>query len=77
LESESNVGGIPYLLVDDEDALLSPAGDASKMAGQVIRLLDDRQLATHISRSAREKAVSFDWPPVLEQWQRIFERVRT
>ena len=68
----TNVGGLPFLLEDGKDALLTPSGDAEAMASTIAGLLDDPGLAKRISRNARKKAEKFDWGAVLPQWMTLF-----
>jgi glycosyltransferase involved in cell wall biosynthesis len=67
----TNVGGIPYLLEDEQDALLVPPNDPAAMAVAVKRVLTEPGLAEKLSRNARRKAEGFDWQVVLPQWEAI------
>lgn len=71
----TNVGGIPYLLDDEQDALLVPPDDPDAMAAAVARLLTEPGLAERLSHNARRKVVQFDWSVVLPQWQMLLETV--
>lgn len=71
----TNVGGIPYLLEHEVDALLVPPGDAEAMAAAVRRLLTEPRLAERLSRNARRKVEAFDWSVVLPQWEALFAAV--
>lgn len=71
----TNVGGLPYLLEDGQDALLVPPNDPDAMAAAVNRLLTEPVLAERLSRNARRKAESFDWSAVLPQWKTLLRRV--
>src|SRR5262249_6851279 len=51
----TNVGGIPYLLEHEHDALLVPSGDPAAMATAVRRILTEPGLAERLSRNARQK----------------------
>ena len=68
----TDVGGIPYLLDHEQDALLVPPDDADAMAGAVQRILTEPGLAGHLSRHARQKAEGFDWPVILPKWEELF-----
>ena len=70
----TDVGGIPYLLDADENALLVPSHDPDAMAEAVARILREPGLARRLSRNARAKAEGFDWPAVLPQWEALIER---
>ncbi|MGH9802004.1 MAG: glycosyltransferase family 4 protein, partial [Blastocatellia bacterium] len=71
----TNVGGLPYLLEDGEDALLVPPDDAEAMAAAVRRLLIEPGLAERLSRNARRKAESFDWSNVLPMWRDLLGQI--
>ena len=71
----TNVGGIPYLLDNGEDALLVSPDDAEGMAGAVRRILTDSALARNLSQNARRKAEQFDWSVVLPKWMSILKEV--
>ena len=59
---------IPYLVEHESTGLLSPVGDASALAGNVIRLLRDPQLSSRLALNAYDKSQSYRWPVVREQW---------
>lgn len=72
----TNVGGLPYLLEDGEDALLVPPNDPEAMAAAVRRVLTESGLAERLSRNARRKAESFDWSNVLPMWRDLLGKIR-
>jgi glycosyltransferase involved in cell wall biosynthesis len=65
----TNVGGIPYLLDDQSDALIVPPDDAPAMAAAVRRILTEPGLAARLSSNARRKVEQFDWSRILPQWE--------
>lgn len=67
----TNVGGIPYLLDAEAEALLTPADDPAAMAAAVRRILSDPPLAESLSHHARQKAERFDWAAILPQWDTV------
>jgi glycosyltransferase involved in cell wall biosynthesis len=71
----TNVGGIPYLLEHEQDALLVPADNPDAMAVAVRRVLTDPVLAGQLSRNARKRAEGFDWPAILPQWEALLTAV--
>jgi glycosyltransferase involved in cell wall biosynthesis len=73
----TNVGGIPYLLGHEHDALLVPPNDPAAIATAVRRLLTEPGLAERLSRNARQKAEQFDWSVILPQWEALLTSVRT
>jgi glycosyltransferase involved in cell wall biosynthesis len=70
----TNVGGIPYLLENERDALLVPACDAHAMAEAVRRLFVEPGLAASLSRNGRLKAEKFDWSHILPEWESLISR---
>ena len=71
----TNVGGIPYLLNDEEDSLLVPPNDPAAMAAAVRRILTEPGLAVRLSTNARHKVEQFDWSVILPQWEALFSEV--
>lgn len=71
----TNVGGIPYLLEHEKDALLVPPRDPEAMAAAVRRVLEEPGLAERLSRSARAKVKQFDWQVILPQWDGLLRSV--
>lgn len=69
----TNVGGIPFLLHDEQDALLTPSSDPAAMADSVQRILTDDQLARRLRNAGRNLALRCDWQPVLDQWEQILD----
>jgi glycosyltransferase involved in cell wall biosynthesis len=67
----TNVGGIPYLLDSEGEALLTPADDPAAMAAAVRRILSEPPLAERLSHHARQKAERFDWAAILPQWDTV------
>lgn len=71
----SEVGGIPYMVKHDAEALLTPPEDAEAMAAAVRRLLEHPDLAARLSRAGRDKAAASDWGRVLPLWEELLTRV--
>jgi glycosyltransferase involved in cell wall biosynthesis len=71
----TDVGGIPYLLKHEHNALLVPPDDADAMAAAVRRILVEPGLASLLSRNARQTAEEFDWANILPQWELLITSV--
>jgi len=71
----TNVGGIPYLLESEYDALLVPPDDPAAMTRAVQRLLTEEGLAERLSGNARRKAEQFDWANILPRWETLLTDV--
>jgi glycosyltransferase involved in cell wall biosynthesis len=72
----TRVGGIPYLLEDEQTALLVDAEDSPAMARAVERLVNEPGLARRLSENGRRLAESCAWETVRKQWDAAFEKVR-
>ena len=70
-----SVGGIPYLLKDGQTGLLTKFGDINAMVDAVCRLLEQPQLAAHISARGREMAERSAWENVFPVWDKIYRQV--
>lgn len=73
----TNVGGVPDLLEHEHTALLTPSEDDAAMAGAVIRLLREPDLAARLSTHGRRLAERSSWESVRPQWERLFQSVRS
>ena len=69
----TNVGGLPYLLANEDDALLVPPDDPQQMACAIRRVLREPGLAARLSRNGRTKVEQFDWPIIFPQWEFLFK----
>lgn len=68
----TSVGGIPFLLQDEENALLVPPRNPEAMSTAVERLLANPSLAAALSENGHRLARACDWEIVLQQWEDIF-----
>ena len=71
----TNVGGLPYLLTQEQDALLAPPNNADALAHAIRRILTEPQLAGKLSRQGRDVVEQFDWSVVLPQWEGLFTQM--
>src|SRR5690606_23200372 len=60
----TNVGGIPYMLQHEHNALLVPTGDAKAMAAGVSRVLNEPMLAGTLSQNAQRYTEQLDWSAI-------------
>lgn len=68
----TNVGGIPYLIQEDE-ALLVPPNNVEAMTSAVQQLLENPQLTQQLSLKSRKKVEAFDWQKVKHRWFELLE----
>ena len=64
----TNVGGLPFLLDDQTDALLVPPDHPEAMCEAIKQLLNKPELTHLLSRQGRQKVEAFDWEVIKHQW---------
>jgi glycosyltransferase involved in cell wall biosynthesis len=69
----TNVGGIPFLLEHNVNALLVSDNDTEGMILQVNRLIEEADLAATIAKNAKETVADFDWEVVKKQWIELLQ----
>lgn len=67
----TNVGGLPFLVTDQTDALLVPPRDVNEFCAAITKLIENRGLAHKLSCAARENAESFDWENIKSLWNEL------
>jgi glycosyltransferase involved in cell wall biosynthesis len=60
----TRAGGIPYLVEDGVSGLLVDLDDHESLAGKVIQLLEQPELALKLARRAREECKKYTWAHV-------------
>ena len=71
----TNVGGLPYILRHEENALLVPPADVRAMGDAVRRVLKEPGLPARLSEGARMSAAQFDWSVILPRWESLLTEV--
>jgi glycosyltransferase involved in cell wall biosynthesis len=69
-------GGIPYIVTHGETGLLVECGDHEAMAAEVLRLLNDSQLADRLVENAHLQCRQYTWELIRPQWLELYSRVR-
>lgn len=69
----TNVGGIPYLLTDKQNALLVNDNDTQEMVAKIDCLLQHPEVVTMLTTNARQKAEQLDWEVVKTQWMALLD----
>jgi glycosyltransferase involved in cell wall biosynthesis len=79
---EASLSGLPMvvsdlrtfrcIIEDGRNGLFTRRGDAADLAAGINRLLGDDALRADMSRYAREKSVSFTWPKIAEDMERLY-----
>jgi glycosyltransferase involved in cell wall biosynthesis len=66
---------IPYFVEHERTGLLSEVGNVQALAGNVIQLLRNPELATRLASNAYRQAEACRWPQVREEWLEIYDSV--
>ena len=69
----TNVGGIPYLLTDKENALLVSDADDKAMTKAILNLLNDKVKANQLAKKARTFIEQMDWNIVKKEWLSLLQ----
>lgn len=69
----TNVGGIPFLLENNETALLVQDSAVDEMTQAIYRLIENPKLASKLSLNGRKVVEQFDWDIVKNQWKEILK----
>jgi glycosyltransferase involved in cell wall biosynthesis len=67
----TNVGGIPYLLTDKENALLVNDNDHHAMNSAICSLIENQEKAKALASNARNFIEQMDWNIVKEEWKQV------
>ena len=70
----TSVGGIPEIVVDGENGLLVPAGDADALAGAIRRFFADGDLRARLAAAAAPSAERFAPERTVEQLEAILQK---
>ncbi len=70
------VGAVPELISDGIHGLLVPPDDAGALAAAIARLLADRDLASRLAESARQRAVErYSRPAMVRRFEEFYTRL--
>uniref|UniRef100_UPI00404B5D9B glycosyltransferase family 4 protein n=1 Tax=Flavobacterium sp. TaxID=239 RepID=UPI00404B5D9B len=67
----TNVGGIPFLLTHNQNAVLVNDKDSTAMANAILELVADNEKAILISKNARTFVEQMDWEEVKQKWNSL------
>ncbi|RYD59442.1 MAG: glycosyltransferase [Sphingobacteriales bacterium] len=69
----TNVGGMPFLVSNGVDGVLTRVGDANEMSEAIIDLLRSEEKVSQMSLAARQKVEKFDWQIVRHKWHNLID----
>jgi len=64
--------GMDYIVDQGRTGLLSPPGDAEALARNVLRVLEDQELANQLAYNAHQESERYCWTAVREQWLGLY-----
>jgi len=67
----TNVGGIPFLINDKENGILSPPEDVETFVNKLLLLIENPKMASEISLRGRKSVENFDWEKVKTSWNNV------
>jgi glycosyltransferase involved in cell wall biosynthesis len=71
----TGIGGIPRILQHDVHGLLAPADDDAALAGHVMSLIDDPQLADRLATAAQATCAAYGWSAVRPEWLTAYRQL--
>jgi len=69
----TNVGGIPFLLKNNLNALLIDDNDVEGMVLSVKKLIENQEFCQNLVTNAHTLAQSFDWNVIKQQWNVVLK----
>ncbi len=69
----TNVGGIPFLVNKNIDAILVEPNDVEGMTNAIIDLLQNQNKAVEMASNGRRNAENFDWRIIKMQWRALLK----
>ena len=71
----SEVGGLAFLVRDDENGFHVPSRDPEALAERIYCLLTDEACRERMGRQARYYALQYDWEIIVQRMLRVYEEV--
>jgi glycosyltransferase involved in cell wall biosynthesis len=73
----SRTGGIPDIIVNQENGFLVEAGDTGTMADRIVLLLQDDSLRKTISQNNKLRIRDFTWDRIVDKLEGVYSTIRT
>lgn len=70
----TNVGGLPYLIEDQNDGVLVNADDPERMSAAISTLIRSPERIEGIQLQARQKAEMYSWEAVMKNWKSLLDQ---
>jgi glycosyltransferase involved in cell wall biosynthesis len=72
----TNVGGIPYIVKDNETALFTQVNDPNQMASQVLRIVESPDLYNKLRNQGLNEVEQYAWNEVKKLWIDLYCKVK-
>lgn len=70
----TNVGGLPFLIRDQENGILVPPENAEALAQGIKQLLDDDEMRSRFGEAGRRRVeAELDWSAIAQQTRRVYQ----
>ncbi len=73
----TNVGGIPYIVTDNQTALLVEPNNPEIMAARLLQLFEDPQLYKKLAENGLKEVERYTWQNVKQQWLGLYNQMVT
>jgi glycosyltransferase involved in cell wall biosynthesis len=72
----TSVGGVPEIVIDGVNGMLTPPRLPGRIAQSIERLLEDPVLTERLRKAAAESVRDFSWSNIAQKYQNIYREVR-
>lgn len=67
----TDVGGMPYLIENEDSGLLVAADEPEQMAMAITKLLTDNGMMSELAIKARSRVTDYNWQAVMNKWKAV------
>ena len=71
----TNVGGVPWIVSNAKNGLLSEFGNVDLFAGNIIELLRDTELQKEFEQNNKEQSLKFNWKTISNEIKAVYDSV--
>jgi glycosyltransferase involved in cell wall biosynthesis len=72
----TDVGGIPYIVENEETALMVPVGNEKAMAENIVRLYREEETRQRLMTNGMNAVQPYAWPEVKGLWLSLYNKVK-
>jgi len=71
----TNVGGVPWIVSNAKNGLLSEFGNVDLFAGNIIELFRDTELQKEFEQNNKEQSLKFNWKTISNEIKAVYDSV--